>query len=388
LTLREAAPTLRRQFPSMSSAGSPIARQSVGRTFIVAVSVLGVIALGQLGAVGWVFVNRFQTLTERAKSGPGSRLINGNAVFPGDLASTETNEKLDTSNPFGDPGSSGDDPIFPPSRPSPMPMAKLNPPPPPPETRFQELLQQGRQLRERGDTAAALVRFREAQTQDPENPEAIADIAVTYERMGLMDKASEQWKRIYEMGDSAGAFYVAAEARLKMSQAQALAAVQMAQQNEMAKDGPISKFRTDATLGIGEVTKSDRGSVGGVTRFILRVPIRAKRTEKIAVGDVDIQVFFYDQVDGKSIVQTDADLSYRFASSPIDWAGLDPETLEVEYSRQPPLVRTGRPEKREFYGYIIRLYHKGQLQDLRAQPDSLKEEFPAPPTLDASTPPK
>jgi Tetratricopeptide repeat len=372
----------------MSSAGSPIARQSVGRTFIVAVSVLGVIALGQLGAVGWVFVNRFQTLTERAKSGPGSRLINGNAVFPGDLASTETNEKLDTSNPFGDPGSSGDDPIFPPSRPSPMPMAKLNPPPPPPETRFQELLQQGRQLRERGDTAAALVRFREAQTQDPENPEAIADIAVTYERMGLMDKASEQWKRIYEMGDSAGAFYVAAEARLKMSQAQALAAVQMAQQNEMAKDGPISKFRTDATLGIGEVTKSDRGSVGGVTRFILRVPIRAKRTEKIAVGDVDIQVFFYDQVDGKSIVQTDADLSYRFASSPIDWAGLDPETLEVEYSRQPPLVRTGRPEKREFYGYIIRLYHKGQLQDLRAQPDSLKEEFPAPPTLDASTPPK
>src|SRR5262245_63304846 len=115
-----------------------------------------------------------------------------------------------------------------------------------------------------------------------------------------------------------------------MSQAQALAAVQMAQQNEMAKDGPISKFRTDALLGIGEVTKSDRGSVGGVTRFILRVPIRAKRTEKIAVGDVDIQVFFYDQVDGKSIVQTDADLSYRFASSPIDCAGLDPETLEVE----------------------------------------------------------
>jgi len=373
----------------MSSAGSPIARPSVGRTFIVAVSVLGIIALGQLGAVGWVFVNRFQTLTERAKTGPGRRLafVNGNAVFPGDLSSTETNEKLDTSSPFGDAGTS-DQPIIPPSRPVPLSMSQLNPPPPPPETRFQELLQQGRHLRDRGDTAAALVKFREAQAQEPENAEAIADIAVTYERMALMDKASEQWKRIYDMGETAGAFYVAAESRLKMSQAQLLAAVQMAQQNEYAKEGPISKHRADALLGIGEVTKSDRGSSGGVTRFLLRVPIRAKRSEKIAVGDVDIQVFFYDQVDGKSIVETDADLSYRFASSPIDWAGADPETLEVEYSRQPPLARAGHPEKREFYGYIVRLYHKGELQDLRAQPESLLKEFPAPDTLDASTPPK
>jgi len=251
------------------------------------------------------------------------------------------------------------------------------------------LLQQGRQLRDRGDTAAALVKFREAQTQEPENPEAIADIAVVYERMGLMDKASEQWKRIFEMGESAGAYYVAAEGRLKLSQTQALAAVQMAQQNEVSKEGALSKIKPDATLGIGEITKLDRGSGGGLTRFILRVPIRAKRSEKISVGDVDIQVFFYDQVDGKSIVQTDADLSYRFASSPIDWAGIDPETLEVEYSRQPPIGRaTGKPEKREYFGYVVRLYHKGQLQDLRSLPESLKDEFPAPPTLDASPPPK
>jgi hypothetical protein len=374
----------------MSSAGSPIARQSVGRTFIVAVSVLGVIALGQLGAVGWVFVNRFQTLTERAKLGPGQRpIVDGNAVFPGDLASTETNEKLSTENPFGDATASSQDPIIPPDRPVPLSMAKLNPPPAPPETRFQELVQQGRLLRERGDTAAALVKFREAQTQEPENPEAISDIAVTYERMGLMDKAGEQWKRIFDMGESAGAYYVAAEGRLKMSQAQALAAVTMAQQNEFAKDGAISKLRPDATLGIGEVIKVPRGGAAGATHFILRVPIRAKRSEKIVIGDVDIQVFFYDQVDGKSVVQTDADLTSRFASSPVDWAGIDPETLEVEYSLQPPIGQsTGRTEKREYFGYVVRVYYKGQLQDVRALPESLKDEFPAPPTLDASTPPK
>lgn len=373
------------------SAASPIARASVGRTFIVAVSVLGVIALGQLGAVGWVFVNRFQTLTERAKAGPGQRIVNGNAVFPGDLASTETTEKLDTESPFGDAGNGSDEPIAPPSRPVPMTMAKLNPPPPPPETRFQELLQQGRQLRDRGDTAAALVKFREAQAHDTENPEAITDIAVTYERMGLMDKASEQWKRILEMGETAGgAFYYAAESRMKMSQAQALAAVQMSQQNEFAKDGGISKTNPNAILGIGEITKVDRGSGSGLTRFILRVPIRGKRSEKISVADVDIQVNFFDQVDGKTIVRTDADLSSRWPSMPVDWSSSDPETLEVEYSRQPPIGRTPRQEKREYYGYVVNVYHKGDLQDVRSQPESLKDELKdetsAPPTSDAPTP--
>lgn len=375
------------------SAASPIARASVGRTFIVAVSVLGVIALGQLGAVGWVFVNRFQTLTERAKAGPGQRIVNGNAVFPGDLASTETTEKLGTENPFGDAGASTDEPIAPPSRPVPMTMAKLNPPPPPPETRLQELLQQGRQLRDRGDTAAALVKFREAQAQDTESPEAITDIAVTYERMGLMDKASEQWKRILEMGETAGgAFYYAAESRMKMSQAQALAAVQMSQQNEYAKDGGISKTNPNALLGIGDITKVDRGTGSGLTRFILRVPIRAKRSEKIAVADVDIQVNFFDQVDGKNIVRTDADLSSRWPSMPVDWSGSDPETLEVEYSRQPPIGRTPRQEKREYYGYVVNVYHKGELQDVRSVPESLKDEVKdeasAPPTSDAPTPTK
>jgi len=190
------------------------------------------------------------------------------------------------------------------------------------------------------------------------------------------------------MGENAGAFYVAAEARLKMSQAQALAAVQMAQQSEFSKDGPVSKLRPDALLGLGEITKVPRGGAGAGTRFFLRMQIRAKRTEKIAVSDVDIQVSFYDQIDGKTVVQTDADTSYRFASLPIDWSGLDPEILEVEYSSQPPIGGTARTEKREFFGYVAQLYYKGELQDVRSLPESLKDQFPVPPTLDAPTQPK
>ena len=371
----------------MPAAVSPIARPSVGRTFIVAISLLGCIALVQIGAVAWMFVGRFTTLTERAKLGP-ARLVATNAPTatpaPGDLVATAT---LDARDPFEEARPAATtEPIAPPPKPVPVSSAKLNPQAPP-ETRYQELVLTGKQLRDRGDTGAALVKLREAMALEPQNPEAIAEMAVTFERMSLMDKAAEQWKRIYDMGSEAGSsFYIAAESRMKMSQAQAIAAAATVQSAKPA-EAPLSRFKADAMLGIGEIVRQDRAESGG-TRFALRVPIKAKPGEKVGVADVDIHVLFYDLIDGKTPVQTSADVSYRFASAPIDWATSDPETLEVEYSQQPPLAKGPKTEKREYYGYVVRVYYKGQLQDLRAEPETLNSKFPAPQTLDNNPPAK
>jgi tetratricopeptide (TPR) repeat protein len=364
------------------SAVSPIARPSVGRTFIMAISVVGCIALAQIGAVGWVFVKRFTSLTERAKLGPVQKLTIAATPVAGDLA---TNATLDARDPFEEVRKTTvtTEPIPPPPKPVPVSSAKLNPQAPP-ETRYQELVQQGKQLRDRGDTGAALVKLREALALEPQNPEAMAETAVTYERMSLMDKAAEQWKRIFDMGDAAGTYYIAAESRMKMSQAQALAATQMAQAAAAPKEGALSKLRADALLGIGEIARQTKPESGG-TRFALRVPIKAKPSEAVSVADVDIHVLFYDLVDGKAPVQTSADVSYRWASAPIDWSHGDAETLEVEYSQQPPLAKGPKTEKREYYGYIVRVYYKSELQDLRAEPEALNAKFPAPQTLDPTS---
>jgi hypothetical protein len=368
----------------MPASASPIARPSVGRTFIVAISLLGVVALVQLGAVGWMFIQQFSTLTERAKLGPGSEAATRDAGSEA-IAATSTGV-LDARDPLAEPGRAvvSRDPIPPPSKPVPISPSKLNTPTAPPETRFQELLIQGRQLRERGDTGAALVKFREALALEGENPEAMAELAMTFERMSLMDRAAEQWRRIYEIGETAGTFYIAAESRLRMSQAQALAAAQLVR-GAVEDEGPVSKLRPDALLGVGEVVRADKPESGGL-RFALRVPVKAKRGEKISVADVDIHVLLYDMVDGKTIVQTAADVSYRFASSPVDWASGEPETLEVEYSQQPPLARGPKTEVREYHGYIVRVYYKGALQDVRAEPETLNAKFPAPQTLDTTSP--
>src|SRR4051812_4840796 len=108
---------------------SPIARPSVGRTFIVAISLLGIVALAQLGAVGWVFVHSFQSLTERAKMGSSKKLAGEDTAPAGDLATTDGNETLNTKDPLlegdGAPELASTDPIPPPPKPVPVSPSKI-----------------------------------------------------------------------------------------------------------------------------------------------------------------------------------------------------------------------------------------------------------------------
>ncbi|HEX8312586.1 MAG TPA: hypothetical protein VF614_14785 [Chthoniobacteraceae bacterium] len=371
-------------------AASPITRSSVGRTFVVAISVLGVAAVAQVGALAWAFVSRLPgtgstvALETSRVTGPVARVL-PRAVPP----TRNDGEGFDTENPFAEtPGFALPQPAATPPKPTPVPLSRLEAPPP--ETRFQELVAQGKTLRERGDMGNALTRLREAQALDPRSPLAIAEIAVTYEKMGLADRAGEQWKRIYEMGESAGVYWTAAEAKLKQTQAQALRSVQgTAGAPPGASAGaPVSSLRADAILGLGEITATDITDAQAEKRFSLKVPLRARGGTAIDVRHVVIQVLFYDMVDGKDIVQTNANVNSRWGTAPPDWENGETEILEVEYL-QPIVTTSDTPkENRKYFGHIVRLYYKDELQDARAEPIRLASQFPAPPTLekDSATP--
>jgi len=376
--------------PAASSLFTP----SVGRTFLVSISLLGVIALAQLGTMSWVFIHRLRALHAQPRS---------DSPLPGSPLQLAVQEPVATGNeplfsgedPFPDPltgtaSRSATGPIPPPAKPEPVSLEKLNPAPAPPENRFQELLQQGRLFRERGDTNTALIRFREASLLDPSNAETIAQIAITYEKMGLADKAAENWRRIFDLGPDAGTLYIAAESKLKMSQAQAVASAQLSSGTAgPANDaGPVSTLRADATLGIGEIAREERPETSSLLKFALQIPLKAKRGARVDVRDVDIHVLFYDQLDPKTVVQTGADVSYKFTSTPVDWANGEAETLEVQYNQPAQLGKGPKQEERKYYGYVVRVYYKDELQDTRAEPESLHAKFPAPQMLDRSTTPK
>src|SRR5215467_8802687 len=79
-----------------------------------------------------------------------------------------------------------------------------------------QLLQEGKEFRERGDTTNALTRFQEALDSEPENTSVLEEMAQTYEAMQLFDRANDVWRRIKQISPSDSAMYELADRRLKV----------------------------------------------------------------------------------------------------------------------------------------------------------------------------
>jgi tetratricopeptide (TPR) repeat protein len=79
-----------------------------------------------------------------------------------------------------------------------------------------QLLREGVELRDRGDTTNATERLQEALDSEPNNAAVLAELAKTYDLMRLYDRANEMWRKLQEMGPSAGAAYELADRRLKL----------------------------------------------------------------------------------------------------------------------------------------------------------------------------
>ena len=249
-----------------------------------------------------------------------------------------------------------------PPRPTPVPLILLTPKTDP---RYGELIEQGRLLRSSGDTAGALVKFRGAEALEPGNALAPVEQAYTFEKMSLPDKAAEQWKRVLSMGDRAGVYYAMAKSKLEMAVKETLGAT--------SGGGPeIAKGKV---MAIGNTAIEEEKDSSAAKKFALTVPVRARMAEPVSVRDMKVFVLFYERMNGRDITRTIANVSNRWTSAPVDWKDGDTETLEVSYELPAQQAHT---EHREYYGYIVRLYYRGELQDTKAEPVSLNQKFPAP----------
>ena len=79
-----------------------------------------------------------------------------------------------------------------------------------------QLLREGIELRDQGDTTNAIDRLQEALDSEPNNAAVLAELAKTYDLMQLYSQANEVWRKLQEMGPSAGAAYELADRRLKL----------------------------------------------------------------------------------------------------------------------------------------------------------------------------
>jgi hypothetical protein len=386
-----------------------ISRSSFGRTLGAAGWILGVAALAEIIAGGAALLDRArhsEPLTIQAS--PAGLAAEGAAhpqpTFSDPFASIVTSTPAPTP---ALPAPTAAKPIVAKTAPSPvatpagapapaaptatpMQVASLPKPTPVPEnqiimpeSRIDGLVSEARALRAQGDTSTAVTRLREAEAMSPKNPLIMAELAETYEKMSLEDKALEQWRAIYDMGDSAGIYYEAADAKLK--------AAQMAQQSAAPATSPsgdsatplsdASGFQPGSSLALVNLSTVEKPETSeGYKRFTLKIPVKRRPDGKINVSGVVIQVFFYDQLGDNSVVRTNASVSSHWATLPADWQADDIEILEVDYTQAPP--EPGKIEEgRHYYGYIVCVYYNKELQDQAADPQDLIKKYPPPLTL-------
>ena len=312
---------------------------------------------------------------------------------------------------------------------------------PTPAPRYQpnptDLVEQAKHLRASGDTQTALAKLREAQGITADNPLVIAEMALTYEAMQLPDRAALQWQRLSDLGESIGAPYHLAQMKLRQSNAGGgtEAGLMMAATTATSAanggsgglaENPGTGYAANAILRIVEAKQAEIADPGADKKVALRTVIKNKPGTAIDPRRVKVYAEFYDLVDGKDIAQTDADTGFQWLTSPVDWADDASEILETTYVRHkgtsgggagpnsstpllppPPAVTASNGGKgkrgagskspapaglnsspfpgpvRSYVGFVVRLYYDRQLQDCKAEPERLLQQFSPVPTLPA-----
>ena len=138
----------------------------------------------------------------------------------------------------------------------------------------QSLLEYARALRQRGDTNSALARLRDGLANEPNNPDLIAETALTYEAMQLPEKAAEQWQRVLDMGETIGALYYMGDTKLHTAPGRP-GAVASGQVGGTGRDN--QGFQDDAVLKITDLHTEDiTDDPSADKKTAMRIVVKAK----------------------------------------------------------------------------------------------------------------
>lgn len=131
-----------------------------------------------------------------------------------------------------------------------------------------------------------------------------------------------------------------------------------------------------ATLGIVDVREIQSDEPGRK----LRVAVKARPSVRVSAADMKVVVRFFEKDADGNIIPAKSEASSEWISPPIDWAEKEPEILEVRYIQTPK-------SKNTYYGYTVAIYYRDELQDTRANPVHLDDDYPSDLFLESNLPP-
>ena len=323
----------------------------------LAVWLLGVLLVGQLGAIGWALHRKHGSSSRAAAAAAVTSAAPPSAspVVPVEAPAPAAAE-LVTAPPAVAEGA----PV--PEAVSAAPVASVAAPAavvaapaeafPLTDERVLFFLESALASRERGDMKAALTQLRAAVDLQPAHPRLLYELASTYEKMSLPAKASPVWDQLFALGEGAGIYFKMAQARFEQGEAR-----------------PPREVETP--LRLGKILERSQSATGEVEALTLRIPVQALEGAVIDPGRVSVVTQFYDEVDGE-IVETDAVTdNYRWLAGEFpSWTTNTVDFLDQPYRRVasfPPAPDGGR----RYHGYVVKLYYNDHLQDVLAKPAQL-----------------
>ena len=328
---------------SKATAHTPIPRQPIGTTFVVAISLLGALAIIQLFAVAWHYI-------------PLARQ---------QVAATAQQAVLQEA--------------------APTPAQQTQPPPVPPAEmlKAQKLLADADRSSRVGDFEAALKTLDELGKLLPGDPSVLLRKALVFERLEQPAEAIVVLEEILKYPGLPPEIRSQAQSKLD-AVAQTLAPTENAPRDvaPAAPDSAGADIRDDiglqpgASLGIVD----DRLRDGKPGTRALRLAVKSRPASSINVQDVKIHVYFYEQSEDGDVVLTESKVISQWLSPPVDWTANEPELLEVQYTLPDSglpgsAAENGAPGKK-YFGYLVGVYYNNELQDFRADPASLAKDFP------------
>jgi tetratricopeptide (TPR) repeat protein len=269
------------------------------------------------------------------------------------------------------------------------------------------LLNEARVLRGRGDTANALARLQEASQRDPRNAEVLAEMASIYESIQLYDRSNETWRKIQEIGPSAGQIYELADKKLRIGPGASVGGAAVPTTDAGGKPIDAEGIPEGSMFGVADISTEEVPDPESETNLRLRIAIKARQNATIDHSKLRIVVLFYDLLDDGTIAPTDAEVSYEWMGPKHDWSESNPETLLVTYLRPKthgmsdaalsaaaagvsPSKGSARAKKRsdstgssaseqggrKYLGYVVRILYDDKLQTVRADPPRLLTDAP------------
>lgn len=251
------------------------------------------------------------------------------------------------------------------TQPEPLPATQL-PPPPPGLTAplikdpvVANLVAEARQARVAEDMRKAIIKLEQAEALAQDDPNVLYECGLVYEVMGIYDRASNYYQRVYELGTTgAGSLYELAAKKISVG------------------FGQPEDQRGRLALGRARIFKDDQPD--GSQHVVLTVPVFGAPGADFSPEDVEVKVTFFNQNDNLDIVPIGPAEQPKdeWTTAPVDWAGQGEELLQISYTIAAPDKQDAHLfGKRRYYGQVVELFYKGALIDSQAWPRHLAQKI-------------